>query len=937
VYLGGHLRSKAIMVPNDKVVSISTAAPSPGRDSDTEGHWLLLGKLVPPHQRVIAAHRAALLARLDASTDAAVSVIVSPPGFGKTTLLTQWWQTLRARDNVAACWLTLDEADSEVTRFMAGLILAVAKGGVDVGALEIVARQQSLDANVRPIVATFLAAVRRSARRVVLILDDYHPARSPAVDAILEILIEHGHPALHLVVSSRQRPTFHVAALSARGLVTALDAADLAMSQSEAAEIIGPGVSEADLALLHARTEGWAVALQLARLWLDRGQRRPGSLREFSGRTMEMTGYLAEQIIQDLSPDLREFLLETSILERFDANLANAVRGHTDSAEILERLAHFDALLVPLEGPRDSFRYHAMFADFLTQRLHRGPAGRVCALHKRAARWLADAGDLLEAVKHAIKAGDTRLAVQLVQESGGWELILWRGIGYVRTLLKNFSDMTIRAAPGLQIMQAYLDMKLGDYDSALELLGIVEAFLESAGPRIKRDFLIVSAIGRGYLDEVEASDGGRSYEAELQELDPSDHLGRGTLLSIVALTALANADVDGTERASRAGIQQMRAAGSILGTNYFFLHLGQSQLQAGKLREAEALYREALVMAEENFGADSGLKALSATFLAESLYLRDDLPGSAQLIEASCETIEAADGWLDVYATAYEVMTRQAFATRGLDATLQTLSRVAETARRRRLKRLAALSAAWRVEYLALSGQIKDARREAKVAGLAAYAETRGKPDYRWRVRLAATIALCRLSVASGASAYALKLLDGASVDYRSGGLLLPAYRLDALSVLALKQRGGSDAEAVRRLEALIRFIVAEGAWRLVLEEGAALESLLHLAQRRNRELVLSSAQRDVTVQLLAKLQSARPPDEHGFSSRELAVLRELCNGRSNKVIGQLLDLSENTVKFHLKRIFKKLDVDSRAGAITKALQRGIAEVAVSTKSMSRP
>lgn len=919
----------------DTVVSIGSGPSSP-RDSDTEGGWLLLGKLAPPQQRVIAAHRAGLLARLDASGDVAVSVIVSPPGFGKTTLLTQWWQRLQGRDDVAPCWLTLDEADSEASRLMAGVILAVAKGGVDVGPLEIAARQQSIEANVRPIIATFLAAARRSPRRVVLILDDYHRARSPAVDVLLETLIEHGHPALHLVVSGRQQPTFHVSALSARGLVTMLDAADLAMSQAEASEIIGPDVSEADLAFLHSRTEGWAVALQLARLWLDRGQRQPGSLRNFSGRTKEMTDYLAEQIIQDLPADLRDFLLETSILERFDAGLADAARGRADSAELLERLGHFDALLVPLEGTRNSYRYHAMFADFLTQRLHRGPAGRVATQHRRAARWLADAGDHIEAVKHAIKAGDTHLAIELVQEAGGWELILSRGIAYVRTLLKSFSDLTIRADPVLQITQAYLDMKLGNNDSAWELLCIAQSFLDSAGPRVKRDFLIVSTLCRGYFDDLSVSAGMPAYEAAVQNLDPGDHLGRGTLLSVEALTALANGDVEGTERASRTAIQQMRAARSILGTNYMFLHLGQSQLQAGKLREAEALYREAFDMAEENFGSDSALKALSATFLAESLFLRDDLAGARQLMDASYETIETIDGWVDVYATAYEIMIRQAFTSGGLEAALQAIARAAETARRRRLKRLAILSMAWRVEYLALSGHLKDARREAKVAGLAAYAEMRAKPNFHWRERLAATLALARVSVSGGASAQALKLLDGASADYRAAGLLLPAYRLDALSVLALKQRGGSDAQAVTRLEAVIQFIVAEGACRLVLDEGAGLESLLHLAQRRNRELVLSGAQRDVTAQLLAKLQGARPADDHGFSSRELAVLREVCNGRSNKAIGQLLDLSENTVKFHLKRVFKKLGVDSRTAAIAKALQRGLADVGASIKSASR-
>jgi LuxR family maltose regulon positive regulatory protein len=916
----------------DKIINLSSSPSGPTRDFDTEGGWLLLGKLAPPQQRVIAARRSALLARLEAASEAALSVITSPPGFGKTTLLTQWWQILQQRDGVTPCWLTLDDADAEASRLIAGLILSVARAGVDVGALEIAARQQSIDASVRPILATFLAAAERHGRRIVIFLDDYHRARSPAVDNVLEILIEHGYPSLHIVLSGRHRPTFHVSALSVRGLVTTIDATDLAMTPSEASEIIGPGVSATDLTLLHARTEGWAVALQLARLWLGRDQSRPGSLGQFSGRMSEMTDYLAEQVLQDLPLDLREFLLETSILERFDANLADAVRDRDDSAELLGRLEHFDALLVPLEGNRDSFRYHTMFADFLTQRLHRGPAGRVSTYHRRAARWLAAASDLHEAVKHAIKAGDTGLAVELVQEAGGWELVLWRGIGYVRTLLRNFSTMTIRADPVLQLTQAYLDLKLGDYDSASELMRLSEALLDSANPRIRRDFMIMSALSRGYRDDLASTDDGRLWATQVERLDSKDHLGQGTLLSVVALTALANGDLQGTERACRTAIQQMRAAGSILGTNYFFLHLGQSQLQAGRLREAEALYREALEMAEENFGADSGLKALSATFLSESLYLRDECQASADLIAASCETIETTDGWLDVYATAYEIMLKHALRRGGLDEGLQIIVRASETARGRRLERLSLLSVAWRVEQLALAGHVKDARREAKVAGLTPFSELRGKPDFHWRVRLAATIAIARVAIAGGASAQALNLLDGARADFRAGGLLLAACRLDALSVVALKHRGGSEAEAVSRLESLIRVVVAEDAWRLILDEGPVLEPLLHIAQRRNRELVLSSAQRDVTAQLLTRLQTTGLHEEGAFTVRELAVIRELCNGRSNKAIGQLLDLSENTVKFHLKRIFRKLDVDSRAGAIAKALKLRLTDVSPTLK-----
>ena len=143
-------------------------------DAHAAPDWLLVGKLAPPEQRITVASREALLKRLDESLSRSLSVIVSPPGFGKTTLLTEWWRTLGTRPDIYACWLTLDDIDSEVSRFVAGVILSVARAGVDVGPLEVAARQQSIDPNVRPIALALLEAIRRSGRRAVLILDDFH-------------------------------------------------------------------------------------------------------------------------------------------------------------------------------------------------------------------------------------------------------------------------------------------------------------------------------------------------------------------------------------------------------------------------------------------------------------------------------------------------------------------------------------------------------------------------------------------------------------------------------------------------------------------------------------------------------------------------------------------------------------------------------------------
>jgi LuxR family maltose regulon positive regulatory protein len=285
--------------------------------------------------------------------------------------------------------------------------------------------------------------------------------------------------------------------------------------------------------------------------------------------------------------------------------------------------------------------------------------------------------------------------------------------------------------------------------------------------------------------------------------------------------------------------------------------------------------------------------------------------------------VDTTDGWVDVFATAYEVRARQAFARGGLGEAIAVIAQATRVAQDRKLHRLGLVAAAWRVELLTLAGRHQDAKREASAAGVFAAADSRGFPDFLWRVRLAATIAVGRLWAASGATAQALQLVDTARAEFRLAQLVLPACRLDALSIAILKQRGANE-EALARLQVLLEFVVAEGASGILLEQGRALEGLLHSALRRNRELVLSGAQRDLIANVLALLNAAYPGDHDGFSSRELEVLRELCNGRSNKAIGQFLDMSENTVKFHLKRIFKKLGAESRAGAMTAALQKNL-------------
>lgn len=882
----------------------------------TASAWMWVGKLAPPLMRQQEVKREALLARLLEHSQASLVLVISPPGFGKTTLLTQWIALLQthARPKPVA-WLSLDEADADPNRFLAYVLLALEGAGVDLGALSQQAHAQALDPNPRRTVAALLLALERRGDRITLMLDDYHRAASAAVDEICLNLLEHGSAWLQFAVASRTRPKWPLAALKARGLLYEVDASDLVLSLSEASHILGTKFDRTTLVVVHSRTEGWAVAVQLARLWFSRGRGSSHDLQSFSGRVADVAEYLTEQIFENLPEDCREFLLETSLLARFNAELADVVRDRSDSTALLARLAPYEALLIPLDAGRNWFRYHLMLADFLRSRLD---PKRAQQIHRAAAGWLARQNDWDLAVAHALQAHDTALAVSLVHQAGGWELVLWKGIRYTQSLLQHFDVLAERTEPELLLMQAYLHAKLGDEALCMELLRLAEVAVEGA-PGLQRDFDIIEALVHVYFDHLD--DAGcwpTSGEAANQRL-VNDSLGQATLLCAGAVAALAWGRMDEAMSAAHAAHTRMRLLGSPLGENYCLLHLAQALSAKGETAAARRTIDEALALAEMNFGTESSLKALVGCFKAQQLYWRGQWEEAEPWLQTGQNTLQHIDGWLDVFATTAEVSWRIAVRHKGFQEAMAVLDGVAKLARNRNLQRLIRLVQAWRVDLLGQCGFVSQAQQAASVASLEAQLPmlpVTATHGLDWRFLEAGSLALARMQLAAGTTQTACSRLERAAQVLEAHGLHLPAWRL-RLSALLAKRRAHGGEVAVKDAQDALAPVLHHGLAGLLLEVGPAILPVL-----QQMEGVLPPH----VIAIMAKLRRwrAHPLRRNArFSAKESAVLQLLIVGQQNKAIARALDISENTVKFHLKQIFRKLGVDNRSAAIGAALQQG--------------
>ena len=309
-------------------------------------------------------------------------------------------------------WLSLDAGDNDPARFWRHAVAALdrVRPGIAerVGPLLGPPAPSSFEGLVTALINEL--AAQPGEDEVLLVLDDYHLIDSRPVHESLAFLLEHLPPGLRLVLASRADPPLPLARLRARGQLAELRAAELRFTAEEAAALLrqaaGAGLPDAAVAALAARTEGWAAGLQLAALSLRGQADAAGFVAAFGGSHRYVLDYLAEEVLERQPEQVREFLLETSVLERLCGALCDAVTGRAGGQALLEQIERAGLFLVPLDEVRGWWRYHHLFADLLRVRLHQQRPERVPALHRYAAAWYEEHGLADDAVRHALAAGD---------------------------------------------------------------------------------------------------------------------------------------------------------------------------------------------------------------------------------------------------------------------------------------------------------------------------------------------------------------------------------------------------------------------------------------------------------------------------------------------------------------------------------------------------
>ncbi len=881
--------------------------------SELPRQWILRSKLEMPRNNVRLISRPRLLKKMEHWLDIDLAVVVGPAGYAKSTTIAEWCR-LKQSTGAMVAWLSLDEADREPAQFLSYLIASLSSAGVVSHGLETGAEEGFFAGGISSALSALLEAVGEVGAPVILVLDDYHRLNSPKVDELLRNLLESAPPNLTVAVATRTPLPFDIGVLLAAGRADELASEALTFTKGELTSVFPRHVSDEAISLLHDRTEGWPVAVQLAKLLVADAPTQ-SHFENFHGHTGHIATYLAEQIVNGLSEKLQDFLCYTAPLERFNGSLADAVIGRRAFDDMIAQLEPLNALVVRAEGKETSYRYHHLFAEFLQTELRRRHGEEaVAGVHRRASDWFEANGYMAEAVRHAREAADLDRCASLVEKAGGWELILFGGIGYLRGLLQQIPDDVAHEYPRILLAKAYLGVKDGLLAESRALVDVARNTKDArVDPSLRRDILNVDTLIVVYQDTPVSLTELVQLECELNDVPMEDPLTRSILSCQLIVGELAIGNFAAADHRAQMTMRTMREARTVLGLNYCYLHAGLAAMYQGRLKAAEAHFGVARRMAEENFAFDPGLRALSR-LLTGCLqhWLGESADYGADQARADLDQVEHYDGWLDIYSAA---LTVEAYQLGDADGAIVRGERIAE---RRGLPRLGRIVDSVRVGMLPHAGRGSTAMKLKQQLP----ADIWVKQPFWWLPFLESRIALGHYYAGIDRSQAIEALTEGLECA-RKFGAHVHVVRL-LVSRALLLDISGNRAKAV---DDLIEALTMAAAERIVgpFLGQRGLISLLKTVNRQAQDSYIDILVVDFANSIVARLSKQGGESEGGItaglSAREREVLEELANGRSNKEIARLLDMTEHTVKFHLKNVFSKLGAERRTDAVARAKQ----------------
>ena len=902
---------------------------------------LLQTKFFVPRSRRGLVPRPRLTERLDRGVASTLMIVSAPAGFGKTTLLAEWLaaESVSPNSERVAAWLSLDPGDNDPVTFWTYVVAALQRVAPGVGEDTLTLLHEPQPPPIESVLTTLLNDLGALAGDIVLVLDDYHVIDAQEVREGMVFLLDHLPWQLHLVIAGRVDPALPLARLRARGELTETRAAELRFTPGEAAtylnETMGLALTAPDVAALEGRTEGWIAALQLAALSIQGRDDVAEFITGFAGDDRYIVDYLAEEVLQRQPQHLRDFLLQTCILDRLSGPLCDAVTGKPGGKSMLEALDRSNMFLVPLDVRRRWYRYHHLFADVLRARLLDEQHHLVPDLHRRASVWHEQHGEQSVAIGHALAGKDFQRAADLVEVAIP-AMRQSRQDATLRGWVEALPDDLIRDRPVLSVGYAGVLLLSGELEGVESRLHDAERWLHpiagtSEGRETPSTAAVVVADGElrrlpGWIAIYRAAlamalgnvaSAVASARQALGLVLDDDHLGRGAAAGFLGLAAWTGGDLEAAHRSYVDCLASVRRAGYLSDALGAAVTLAEIRVVQGRLSDALRTCTMGL-----EFASPTGGVALRGTAdlhvgMAEIYRERNDLQAAAEHLLMRQELgkhtglphnryrwpvamagIRAAEG--DLHGALHLLNEAERLYIRGFSPQVRPVP-------------------ALRTRVWVGLGQLDDALDWVGESGLSVEDDLSYLHEFEHITLARVLLAQHATQGAEGSLQDATRLLERLRAAAEAGGRLGSVIEILVLQAVA-HQAWGDLAAGLASLHRALILAEPESYVRVFADEGPALAALLKAAAKQGTAP-------GYVRRLLAAVNPTGPaaPVPQGFveplSNRELEVLRLLGTDLSGPDIARQLSVSLSTVRTHTNRIYTKLGVNNRRAAVRRATE----------------